>query len=153
MAKKAQGSSSRRSREDKSQSVGFGQSFGALLQAQGWAAPAEGAQPAPLDAPAAPPSAEAPAAFEPAKAGPLRLALDRKGRGGKTVVRVRGLWDASAPDAARAEPDAEATARLLGDLKRALGCGAQREGDDLIVHGDQLDRVRQWLAQAGYRLR
>jgi translation initiation factor 1 len=58
-------------------------------------------------------------------AGPLpeRLVvrMERAGRGGKTITRVTGY------------------------LKRALGCGASVQGDDLCVQGNVVERVAQHL--------
>jgi translation initiation factor 1 (eIF-1/SUI1) len=59
---------------------------------------------------------------------------ERKGHGGRTVVRVTDL--ANAADYTKA-------------IGRDLGTGARLDGSDLVVQGDQLDRVIGWLAQRG----
>ncbi len=72
---------------------------------------------------------------------PCRVVLqrERKGRGGKTITRVHGL----------ALGDADALHSWCKRLKRDLGCGGLVEGDDLILHGDIVDRVIPVLRAAG----
>ncbi len=70
---------------------------------------------------------------------PLRLALERKGRGGKTVTVLRGLG--SSP----------ALAPLVQSLKKALGCGASLEGQQLVFQGDQRERLVALLRDRGFR--
>jgi translation initiation factor 1 len=91
-------------------------------------------EPADSNAPAE--AAPAPATSE---ATPERLVVrkERTGRGGKTVTRVSG-WNA-------ADHDLGQRAR---DLKRALGCGASVEGDDVCVQGDQVERVAAHLERS-----
>ncbi|MEL6339609.1 MAG: translation initiation factor [Myxococcota bacterium] len=55
------------------------------------------------------------------------LRRQRKGHGGKTVVRIEGL---------RGRDD------WVPRIKGALGTGARWDGDDLIVQGDQTERLR-----------
>lgn len=85
-----------------------------------------------LDEPAPPP------VESPALRGKIVVRREVKGRGGKTVTRITGL-----PEAAREE--------LAGRLKRALGCGAVLEGDDVIVLGDLVDRAASFLEAEGAR--
>jgi len=66
------------------------------------------------------------------------IRYQRKGRGGKEVTLVEKL-DLS-PDEA---------ADWCRDLKRALGCGGQVEGDTLVFAGDQRDRLRPLLERRG----
>ncbi len=70
--------------------------------------------------------------------GKAVLQRERKGRGGKTVTRVRGL-------------DADALDSWCKRLKRELGCGGVVEGDDVILNGDIADRVAPLLLGAGVR--
>ncbi len=95
--------------------------LGALLKARGFAA----------SAPAAPPAA-------PGLTGKIVVRRERKGRGGKTVTLVSGV---SLPP-----PALDALAR---DLRKALGTGATVEGPDIVVAGDQTDRLRIWLLAHG----
>jgi len=60
---------------------------------------------------------------------------ERKGHGGKTVTRIEGLNGSAA--------ELETVTR---EMKRALGCGATLDGSDLLIHGDQCDRVIAWLS-------
>lgn len=90
-----------------------------------------------------PPAAEAPEAAPPAPApGPLRfpdkvvVRRETKGRGGKTVTRIRGV-------------PAEHRDALADRMKRALGCGATVEDDDVVLLGSLVDRAADWLASAG----
>ena len=63
---------------------------------------------------------------------------ERKGHGGKTVTRIEqlGLEGAGLGELAR-------------ELRRDLGCGARSEGEDLLVQGDQVERVATWLEARG----
>jgi translation initiation factor 1 len=65
----------------------------------------------------------------------IHLRIERKGRKGKTVTILGGLGDQS-------EEDRKAVARKIG---KALGCGAGVEGDEVVVQGDQRERVEAWL--------
>jgi len=90
------------------------------------------------------PQAEESTPAAPAASGPLpglgKLVLQRekKGRGGKTVTRVRGL------------PPAELE-RWAKDMKRALGCGASVEDGEVILLGDLVNRAADWLQAQGAR--
>lgn len=76
--------------------------------------------------------------------GPLvSLAIQRKGKGGKTVTHVRGL--AELPLAERME--------LSRDIGRNLGTNARFLDDLLELQGDQRDRATAWLAERGFRTR
>lgn len=94
-----------------------------------------------LDLPAGPEEA-APVETPEPEAGPTRLPgklvvrREKKGRGGKTVTRVSGL------------PEAHREA-LAARMKKALGCGAAHEEDDVILLGDVVDRAADWLEAEG----
>lgn len=85
------------------------------------------------------PPGDRPAPPKPA-AGPARavVRLERKGRGGKEVTVVQKL----------ALPPAERE-RWLKELKNALGCGGAVEDEDLVLQGDQRERVREVLLARG----
>jgi translation initiation factor 1 len=70
--------------------------------------------------------------------GKIVIAKTRKGRGGKTVTAVRGI--------AGTEDELSELAR---ELARALGCGAVLDGDQIVVQGEQQERVRAFLAGRG----
>jgi translation initiation factor 1 len=65
---------------------------------------------------------------------------ERKGRGGKTVTLVQHLG-----------LPAERLAALAKALRQALGCGASVEGEEVVVQGDQVDRVVVFLQKHGVR--
>lgn len=94
--------------------------------------------------PDGPPRAEDEPSGESAPAEHLeRLVVrrERKGHGGKTATRIQGL-----------ELDTEARAALAKDVKRALGCGARWEADDLLLQGDLLERAAKWFESRGRRV-
>lgn len=70
--------------------------------------------------------------------GRLVARRETKGRRGKGVVRVTGL---GGDEASRAD--------LARELKRALGLGAQLEGAELVVQGEDVERVARWLEGRG----
>ncbi|RAL23004.1 translation initiation factor [Lujinxingia litoralis] len=73
----------------------------------------------------------------------LRLRIERKGRGGKTVTLLEGLGS----------PGEDALEALLGQLKRALGCGAAIDGEAIALQGDQRERAARWLQEQGASVR
>lgn len=88
---------------------------------------------------ATPPPDAAPDAAVPAGSpfpGKLVVRREKKGRGGKTVTRVSGVAEAHRQE-------------LAGRLKKALGCGASLEGDDIVLLGSLVDRAADWLAAEG----
>ncbi len=69
---------------------------------------------------------------------PLRISIERRGRGGKTVTKLMGL--AGAPLSLQA---------FLKDLKKSLGCGASIEADAFLFQGDQRERLCELLKSRG----
>ncbi|MGE0790922.1 MAG: translation initiation factor [Sandaracinaceae bacterium] len=69
-----------------------------------------------------------------APAGSRKIVVrhERKGRGGKTVTRISGL-------------EAGELSSFTTRMKKALGCGATIEGDELVLLGDLVDRAAGWL--------
>lgn len=69
---------------------------------------------------------------------PARIRVERssKGRRGRTVCIVRGIPDSHRDEVAR-------------KLKKGLGTGATWEDDDLVVMGDQRERVISLLEEMG----
>ena len=67
----------------------------------------------------------------------LRVWLDRKQRGGKTVTLVRGFAD-----------DLAELARML---KQKCGVGGSAKEGEIVIQGDHRDRVVAILTAAGYR--
>jgi len=72
-------------------------------------------------------------------AGKTRVALENKGRGGKTVTVVRGL--PLAPDA---------LAVLGKALRTACGCGGTVKDGAVELQGDQQEPATAWLRKQGH---
>ena len=70
----------------------------------------------------------------------LRVWLDRKQRGGKTVTLVKGFVGT--------ESDLTELGRML---KSRCGVGGSAKDGLIIIHGDHRDRVVELLTQAGYK--
>jgi translation initiation factor 1 len=68
------------------------------------------------------------------------VAVERKGRGGKTVTLITHLGLSS-----------DALDQWVSDLKRSLGCGGTREDDAIALQGDQRERAIDWLTRKGVR--
>ena len=75
----------------------------------------------------------------PAGDGVVRVSRETKGRGGKAVTIVRGL-----------ALDAAALAELGKRLRTACGAGGTAKDGVLEVQGDHVERVVDWLKQAGH---
>jgi translation initiation factor 1 (eIF-1/SUI1) len=70
----------------------------------------------------------------------LVVRRERKGHGGKTWTRIEGLVGSTV--------EIEAALR---EMKRALGCGAARDGADVVVQGSQGERIVAFLDARGAR--
>ena len=70
---------------------------------------------------------------------PLRIRLDNKQRGGKTVTLVTGFVGK--------ESD---LAELGRQLRSYCGTGGAVKEGEIIVQGDQREKVWQWLVKQGY---
>lgn len=68
----------------------------------------------------------------------LVVSRSRKGRGGKTVTMIAGLVGSTTE-----------LEELAKGLRTALGCGASVEDGQVVVAGDQCDRVKTWLEARG----
>jgi translation initiation factor 1 len=74
--------------------------------------------------------------------GYVRLARDRKGRGGKTVTVVTGLPD-----------DAALVDSIAQTLKRLCGTGGTVKDGVIELQGDHRERLAAKLSEFGYRVK
>ncbi len=72
--------------------------------------------------------------------GYVRLARDKKGRGGKTVTVITGL-----------PGDAAAIAQLAQELRRLCGAGGTVKGTTVEIQGEHRDRLETYLKRKGYK--
>jgi translation initiation factor 1 len=71
---------------------------------------------------------------------PVRVRLERKGRGGKSVSIIEGILSPAAGKEA-----------LLKHLKNKLGTGGTIQGEVVEIQGDQRDRLVELLVELGYK--
>jgi translation initiation factor 1 len=71
---------------------------------------------------------------------PVRVRLERKGRGGKSVSVIEGILSPAAGKEA-----------LLKHLKNKLGTGGTIQGEVVEIQGDQRDRLVELLVKLGYK--
>ena len=69
----------------------------------------------------------------------LRVRLESKQRAGKTVTLVTGFVGTTADLAA-----------LAKQLKGHCGTGGSARDGEILIQGDQREKVMQWLAKCGY---
>ena len=67
--------------------------------------------------------------------------ISKKGRGGReaTLLCPRGL------------PEQTDLSSLARRIRKQMGCGASLEGPDILVQGDQRERLEAWLIKQGAR--
>ncbi len=76
----------------------------------------------------------------PAQQQKLKVRLDTKHRGGKAVTLVDGFIGT------------EEDLQILGKaLKNFCGTGGSAKDNEIIIQGDQRDKVLQWLVKNGYK--
>ena len=72
----------------------------------------------------------------------LRVTLDRRHRGGKTVTLVTGFVGT--------DNDLQSLGKML---KNKCGVGGSAKDGEIIIQGDQTEKVRQTLSNAGYTVK
>ena len=72
----------------------------------------------------------------------LRVSLDRHHRGGKTVTLVTGFVGT--------DDDLQGLGKML---KNKCGVGGSAKDGEIIIQGDQMEKVKQALATAGYKVK
>jgi translation initiation factor 1 len=70
----------------------------------------------------------------------LKIRLDTKHRGGKAVTLVQGFTGT--------DEDLQALGKTL---KNFCGTGGSAKDNEMIIQGDQRDKVLQWLLKNGYK--
>ncbi len=85
------------------------------------------------------PEDETPVQTVPAAQQKLRIRLDTKQRAGKAVTLVTGFIGI--------EDDLQ---ELGKKLKNCCGTGGSAKDAEIIIQGDQRDKVLQWLLKSGY---
>lgn len=78
-------------------------------------------------------------AKQPLPVGPIRVARETKGRGGKAVTLVRSM-----------PLDAQALLDVAKQLRAACGSGGTVKDGVIEVQGDHVDKVIVFLAKLGY---
>ncbi|HEV7127336.1 MAG TPA: stress response translation initiation inhibitor YciH [Ktedonobacterales bacterium] len=74
--------------------------------------------------------------------GVIRIARDRKGRGGKTMTIITGL-----------PPDEPALTTLAQTLKRMCGTGGTVKDGIVEIQGDHRERLAAYLTSLGHRVK
>lgn len=78
---------------------------------------------------------------KPVKKEKLSVAMERKGRGGKTATIIFGFTSAD-----------EEVAEVATRLKQRLGTGGSSRGGEILLQGDVRDKVKPLLKEMGYKL-
>lgn len=74
--------------------------------------------------------------------GIVHVAIERKGRAGKTATILYGFTVSE-----------DELKHLAAELKRALGCGGSVRGDEILIQGDRQADCRRLLADKGYKVK
>ena len=71
----------------------------------------------------------------------LKIRLETKHRGGKAVTLIEGY-----------RGTASEKEELVKKLKNYCGTGGSHKDDEMLIQGDQREKVLQWLHKNGYKL-
>ena len=71
----------------------------------------------------------------------ISIAMERKGRGGKTATIIYGF-----------SGDDDEVAEVAARLKQRLGVGGSSRGGEILLQGDLREKAKQMLKEMGYRL-
>ena len=82
---------------------------------------------------------DSPAGTLPAAQQKLRIRLETKHRGGKVVTLITGFTGTD-----------EDLQDLCKKLKTVCGTGGSAKDNEIIIQGDQREKVLQWLQKNGY---
>lgn len=82
------------------------------------------------------PEPSIPSAPQPRALPKLKIAVERKGRGGKTATIIYGFPD---------DWDDNRIAALASRLKQTLGTGGSARGGEILIQGDCTEKLRQTL--------
>lgn len=77
-----------------------------------------------------------------AQTGTLHIALERKGRAGKTATIVFGFTI-----------DDHSLNEIASELKRAIGCGGSARGGEILLQGDRIEAVKSFLTDKGFKVK
>lgn len=78
---------------------------------------------------------------KPLKRGKVNIALEKKGRGGKTATILYGF-----------EITDDEISELGRKLKQKLGIGGSSRGGEILLQGDVREKVKDLLRQEGFRV-
>ncbi len=70
----------------------------------------------------------------------IHIALERKGRGGKTATIIFGFTI-----------DDDSLKQLAAEIKRSLGCGGSARGGEILIQGDRVDDCKKFLSDRGFK--
>ncbi len=78
---------------------------------------------------------------KPAKREKLSVAMERKGRGGKTATIVYGFTGTD-----------DEVAEVATKLKQRLGTGGSSRGGEILLQGDVREKVKPLLREMGFKI-
>ena len=87
-------------------------------------------------------NADTDAVLEPSQTTPVHIALERKGRAGKTATILFGF---TIPE--------EDIKELAAEIKRALGCGGSARGGEILIQGDRVAECKKFLSDRGFKIK